>query len=138
MMNSFDFHSIPSTIAGVLISCYLVYSARISADQAVLAVRRRRPNAVQTREQLLCVQNFAEFLWPLRPVFPGVPGLTRDNEGKPRASNQPFNLPQFLKHQQHLLHGYVCAVHIVSWFLPGIIEGKRWQDDLEVGTHTRV
>uniref|UniRef100_UPI003590145C protein tyrosine phosphatase domain-containing protein 1-like n=1 Tax=Myxine glutinosa TaxID=7769 RepID=UPI003590145C len=103
---------------GVLISCYLVYSARFSADQAVLAVRRRRPNAVQTREQLLCVQKFAQFLWPLQSVFPGVPGLPRDNEDKPRASTQPFNLSQFLKHQQHLLHGYEARK---LRFLPKIV-----------------
>ncbi|XP_071193068.1 protein tyrosine phosphatase domain-containing protein 1 [Salvelinus alpinus] len=80
---------------GVLLACYLVFTSRMSADQAILFVRAKRPNSIQTRGQLLCVREFAQFLVPLRNVF---------SCAEPRAN--AVTLSQFLTRQRHLLHGY--------------------------------
>lgn len=42
---------------GVLIACYLVFATRMTADQAIIFVRAKRPNSIQTRGQLLCVSH---------------------------------------------------------------------------------
>ncbi|TDH13542.1 hypothetical protein EPR50_G00034360 [Perca flavescens] len=80
---------------GVLLACYLVFTSRMSADQAILFVRAKRPNSIQTRGQLLCVREFAQFLVPLRSVF---------SCAEPKAS--AVTLSQYLTRQRHLLHGY--------------------------------
>ncbi|MED6274829.1 Protein tyrosine phosphatase domain-containing protein 1 [Characodon lateralis] len=80
---------------GVLFACYLVFTTRMNADQAILFVRAKRPNSIQTRGQLLCVREFAQFLVPLRSVFSCV---------EPKAS--AVTLSQYLTRQRHLLHGY--------------------------------
>ncbi|XP_034545815.1 protein tyrosine phosphatase domain-containing protein 1 [Notolabrus celidotus] len=80
---------------GVLLACYLVFTSRMNADQAILFVRAKRPNSIQTRGQLLCVREFAQFLVPLRSVF---------SCAEPKAS--AVTLSQYLTRQSHLLHGY--------------------------------
>ncbi|GCC21849.1 hypothetical protein chiPu_0000233 [Chiloscyllium punctatum] len=80
---------------GVLIACYLVFATRMSADQAILFIRAKRPNAIQTRGQLLCVREFSQFLIPLRNVFSCC---------DPRA--HAVTISQYLIRQRHLLHGY--------------------------------
>ena len=80
---------------GVLFACYLVFTCRMSADQAILFVRAKRTNSIQTRGQLLCVREFAQFLVPLRNVF---------SCAEPKAS--AVTLSQYLTRQRHLLHGY--------------------------------
>ncbi|XP_034023256.1 protein tyrosine phosphatase domain-containing protein 1 isoform X2 [Thalassophryne amazonica] len=80
---------------GVLLACYLVFTSRMNADQAILFVRAKRPNSIQTRGQLLCVREFAQFLVPLRSVFCCA---------EPKAS--AVTLSQYLTRQRHLLHGY--------------------------------
>uniref|UniRef100_A0A3B5LM62 Protein tyrosine phosphatase domain-containing protein 1 n=1 Tax=Xiphophorus couchianus TaxID=32473 RepID=A0A3B5LM62_9TELE len=80
---------------GVLLACYLVFTTRMNGDQAILFVRAKRPNSIQTRGQLLCVREFAQFLVPLRSVFSCT---------EPKAS--AVTLSQYLTRQRHLLHGY--------------------------------
>ncbi|XP_041080112.1 protein tyrosine phosphatase domain-containing protein 1 isoform X2 [Polyodon spathula] len=80
---------------GVLLACYLVFAVRMTADQAILFVRAKRPNSIQTRGQLLCVREFAQFLIPLRNVFACA---------EPKAN--AVTLSQYLIRQRHLLHGY--------------------------------
>ncbi|XP_061584176.1 protein tyrosine phosphatase domain-containing protein 1 isoform X2 [Cololabis saira] len=80
---------------GVLLACYLVFTSQMNADQAILFVRAKRPNSIQTRGQLLCVREFAQFLVPLRSVF---------SCADPKAS--AVTLSQYLIRQRHLLHGY--------------------------------
>uniref|UniRef100_A0A3Q3Q920 Protein tyrosine phosphatase domain-containing protein 1 n=1 Tax=Monopterus albus TaxID=43700 RepID=A0A3Q3Q920_MONAL len=80
---------------GVLLACYLVFTSRMSADQAILFVRAKRPNSIQTRGQLLCVREFAQFLIPLRSIF---------SCAEPNTS--AVTLSQYLTRQRHLLHGY--------------------------------
>ncbi|XP_061893582.1 protein tyrosine phosphatase domain-containing protein 1 [Entelurus aequoreus] len=80
---------------GVLLACYLVFTCRMNADQAILFVRAKRPNSIQTRGQLLCVREFAQFLVPLRNIFSCA-------DSKASA----VTLSQYLTRQRHLLHGY--------------------------------
>ncbi|XP_062315175.1 protein tyrosine phosphatase domain-containing protein 1 [Osmerus eperlanus] len=93
---------------GVLIACFLVYATRMSADQAIIYVRAKRPNSIQTRGQLRCVREFAKFLVPLMSVF---------SCAKPWAD--PVSLSQYLTRQRHMLHGYE---HRELRYLPKIIE----------------
>lgn len=79
----------------MLLACYLVFTTRLNADQAILFVRAKRPNSIQTRGQLLCVREFAQFLVPLRSVF---------SCAEPKTS--AITLSQYLTRQRHLLHGY--------------------------------
>ncbi|KAM3877995.1 protein tyrosine phosphatase domain-containing protein 1 [Diretmus argenteus] len=80
---------------GVLLACYLVFTSRMSADQAILFVRAKRPNSIQTRGQLICVREFAQFLVPLRSIF---------SCADPKAN--AVTLSHYLTRQRHLLHGY--------------------------------
>ncbi|KAF7695807.1 hypothetical protein HF521_005901 [Silurus meridionalis] len=68
--------------------------AGLGRTGAVLLVRSKRPNSIQTRRQLACVQNFAKFLIPLRNVF---------SNADPRVD--PVTFLQFLIRQKHILHG---------------------------------
>ncbi|CAB1329319.1 unnamed protein product [Coregonus sp. 'balchen'] len=80
---------------GVLLACYLVFTTRMTADQAIVFVRSQRPNSIQTRGQLYCVREFAQFLVPVRSIFSCT---------EPRTN--PITLSQFLTRQGHMLHGY--------------------------------
>ncbi|CAJ1051863.1 protein tyrosine phosphatase domain-containing protein 1 [Xyrichtys novacula] len=93
---------------GVLLACYLVFTSRMNADQAILFVRAKRPNSIQTRGQLLCVREFAQFLVPLRSVF---------SCAEPKAS--AVTLSQYLTRQSHLLHGYEARQ---MKFVPKIVQ----------------
>ncbi|RVE72422.1 hypothetical protein OJAV_G00042330 [Oryzias javanicus] len=107
---------------GVLLACYLVFTARMNADQAILFVRAKRPNSIQTRGQLLCVREFAQFLVPLRSVF---------SCAEPKAS--AVTLSQYLTRQRHLLHGYEARqmknvpkmVHLVCRLLVDIAANRQ-------------
>ncbi|NXX15173.1 PTPC1 protein, partial [Podargus strigoides] len=107
---------------GVLIACYLVFATRMSADQAIVFVRAKRPNSIQTRGQLLCVREFTQFLVPLRNVFACC---------EPRA--HAVTLPQYLTRQRHLLHGYESRhlrhvpklVHLVCKLLLDVAENRQ-------------
>lgn len=107
---------------GVLIACFLVFTSRMSADQAILFVRAKRPNSIQTRGQLLCVREFAQFLVPLRSVF---------SCAEPKA--HAVTLSQYLTRQRHMLHGYEARqmknmpkiVHLVCRLLLDIAENRQ-------------
>ncbi|XP_056305030.1 protein tyrosine phosphatase domain-containing protein 1 [Danio aesculapii] len=79
---------------GVLLACYLLFTTQMTADQAILLIRNKRPNSIQTRGQLQCVRQFAQFLVPLRNLFANA---------EPRAP--AVTLSQFLIRQKHILHG---------------------------------
>ncbi|XP_041860108.1 protein tyrosine phosphatase domain-containing protein 1 [Melanotaenia boesemani] len=79
---------------GVLIASFLAYATRMTANQAILYVRAKRPNSIQTRGQLRCVREFVQFLTPLRSVF---------SCAEPRSN--PVTLSQYLNRQRHILHG---------------------------------
>ncbi|KAK2885978.1 hypothetical protein Q8A67_016815 [Cirrhinus molitorella] len=80
---------------GVLLACFMLFTTQMTADQAILLVRSKRPNSIQTRGQLQCVRQFAQFLVPLRNVFANA---------APRVP--PVTLSQYLIRQKHILHGY--------------------------------
>ncbi|GAA6081640.1 protein tyrosine phosphatase domain-containing protein 1, partial [Tachysurus ichikawai] len=116
---------------GVLLACFLVFTSRMTANQAILIVRSKRLNTFQTRRQLVCVQNFAKFLIPLRSVFAHAD----------RRAN-PVTLPQFLIRQKHILHGdearqlrYIPKiVRLICKLLLDIVENRQVieEDVLEV------
>ncbi|XP_054833671.1 protein tyrosine phosphatase domain-containing protein 1 [Eublepharis macularius] len=107
---------------GVLIACYLVFATRMTADQAIVYVRTKRPNSVQTRGQLLCVREFSQFLIPLRNVFASC---------EPKA--HAVTLSQYLIRQRHLLHGYESRhlkhvpklIHLVCKLLLELAENRQ-------------
>ncbi|KAF0884936.1 PTPC1 protein, partial [Crocuta crocuta] len=106
---------------GVLIACYLVFATRMTADQAIIFVRAKRPNSIQTRGQLLCVREFTQFLVPLRNIFSCC---------DPRA--HAVTLAQYLIRQRHLLHGYEARllkhipkiIHLVCKLLLDLAENR--------------
>uniref|UniRef100_A0A673VL44 Protein tyrosine phosphatase domain-containing protein 1 n=1 Tax=Suricata suricatta TaxID=37032 RepID=A0A673VL44_SURSU len=106
---------------GVLIACYLVFATRMTADQAIIFVRAKRPNSIQTRGQLLCVREFTQFLVPLRNIFSCC---------DPKA--HAVTLAQYLIRQRHLLHGYEARllkhvpkiVHLVCRLLLDLAEDR--------------
>lgn len=67
----------------------------MTANQAIVYVRAKRPGSIQTRGQLRCVRDFVQFLAPLRSVF---------SCAEPRFN--PVTLSQYLNRQRHILHGY--------------------------------
>ncbi|NWU92618.1 PTPC1 protein, partial [Upupa epops] len=107
---------------GVLIACYLVFATRMSADQAILLVRAKRPNSIQTRIQLSCIREFTQFLVPLRNVFACC---------EPKAHT--VTLSQYLTRQRHLLHGYESRhlkhvpklIHLVCKLLLDLAENRQ-------------
>ncbi|CAG4938888.1 unnamed protein product [Colias eurytheme] len=86
---------------GVLIACYLVYSLRIRANDAIRLVRKKRPRSVQTSGQILCVQQFEHYILPQTVVFSSKESimLTKD----PKTCE--FTLRQYLHRQRATLHG---------------------------------
>lgn len=94
----------------------------MSADQAILFVRAKRPNSIQTRGQLLCVREFAQFLVPLRSVF---------SCAEPKAHS--VTLSQYLTRQRHMLHGYEARqmknmpkiIHLLCRLLLDIAENRQ-------------
>lgn len=101
---------------GVLIACYLVFSERIGAEEAIHKVRANRPKAVQTRGQIQCVIDFTNFLHHLWVVYSSC-----------ASSARPFTLQQYLKRQRLVLHGmearmlkhvpklvYVCCCRLLE------------------------
>ncbi|XP_024642523.2 protein tyrosine phosphatase domain-containing protein 1 isoform X7 [Macaca nemestrina] len=106
---------------GVLIACYLVFATRMTADQAIIFVRAKRPNSIQTRGQLLCVREFTQFLTPLRNIFSCC---------DPKA--HAVTLAQYLIRQRHLLHGYEARllkhvpkiIHLVCKLLLDLAENR--------------
>ncbi|XP_047382846.1 protein tyrosine phosphatase domain-containing protein 1 isoform X2 [Sciurus carolinensis] len=106
---------------GVLIACYLVFATRMTADQAIIFVRAKRPNSIQTRGQLLCVREFTQFLIPLRSIFSCC---------DPKA--HAVTLTQYLIRQRHLLHGYEARllkhvpkiIHLVCKLLLDLAENR--------------
>ncbi|XP_059782273.1 protein tyrosine phosphatase domain-containing protein 1 isoform X3 [Balaenoptera ricei] len=105
----------------VLIACYLVFATRMTADQAIIFVRAKRPNSIQTRGQLLCVREFTQFLIPLRNIFSCC---------DPKA--HAVTLAQYLIRQRHLLHGYEARllkhvpkiIHLVCKLLLDLAENR--------------
>ncbi|XP_034028655.1 protein tyrosine phosphatase domain-containing protein 1, partial [Thalassophryne amazonica] len=109
-------------LPGVLLACFLAHTTRMSANQAILYVRAKRPDSIQTRSQLRCVRQFVQFLTPLRSVF---------SCAEPRSKR--VTLSQYLKLQRHILHGYERRelrylpkiVQLVSRLLIDIAENRQ-------------
>lgn len=92
---------------GVVLACYLVYTLRVKANDAIRYVRMKRPSAVQTRGQILIVQEFEQFILPQLVVFSNR-SLLKEREKKGEVSE--FSLNQIMIKQRHVLHGYEARV----------------------------
>lgn len=111
-----------SNPSGVLLASFLAYATRMTANQAILHVRAKRPSSIQTRSQLHCVREFVQFLAPLRSVF---------SCAEPRCN--PVTLSQYLNRQRHILHGnerkelrhLPKIVQLVSKLLLDIVENRQ-------------
>ncbi|KTG37058.1 hypothetical protein cypCar_00042367, partial [Cyprinus carpio] len=79
----------------VLIACYLVYTCRISASEAVHYVRIRRPCSIQTRSQISLVFDFARLVGSQLAQYPCLN----------MRHGSSFSLRQYLLRQALLLHG---------------------------------
>ncbi|XP_066582809.1 protein tyrosine phosphatase domain-containing protein 1-like isoform X2 [Prorops nasuta] len=82
---------------GVLIACYLIYSLRVRASDAIRFVRIKRPSAIQTRGQILCIQEFEHFLLPQMTVYHLTSVI---------GNHRPCSLAAYLRKQHTVLHGY--------------------------------
>lgn len=80
---------------GVLIACYLIYTLRISASEAVHYVRIKRPRSIQTRAQISQVFDFARLLGTQLVQYPDLS----------LRHGAPFTLQHYLNRQALLLHG---------------------------------
>eukprot|EP01135_Chromosphaera_perkinsii_P005892 Nk52_evm25s370 gene=Nk52_evmTU25s370 len=80
---------------GLVIACYLIYKFHYTPSDAIKWVRLRRPNSVQTRQQINFVFQFEEFLWPLKCTFANAAPVYFP----------PFSLSEFLLRQRIFLHG---------------------------------
>ncbi|KAK2847887.1 hypothetical protein Q7C36_009569 [Tachysurus vachellii] len=80
---------------GVLIACYLIYTLRISANEAVHYVRIKRPSSIQTRAQINLVFDFARLLGSQLVQYPMLN----------ICHGAPFSMRQYLQRQALLLHG---------------------------------
>ncbi|XP_019623625.1 PREDICTED: protein tyrosine phosphatase domain-containing protein 1-like [Branchiostoma belcheri] len=80
---------------GVLIGCYLVWAKRLNPHQAIHFVREKRSNAIQTRGQIQCIQEFSQYIRPLRVIFPSQDPIS-----------SPFTFNQYLGRQKRYLHGF--------------------------------
>lgn len=111
---------------GLFIACYLIYTYRMTANQAIHLIRERRDGAVQMDEQIQIVKDFERNLMPLRIIYSEAASknplfndtLTNNNNNdneidskntkllKPiRKLNFYFTINQFLHRQKQILHG---------------------------------
>lgn len=106
----------------MLLACFLAYTTRMTANQAILYVRAKRPNSIQTRGQLRSVRDFVQFLNPLRSVFSCA-----------HPQSHPVTLSQYLNRQRHILHGderkelrhLPKIIHLVCRLLVDIAENRE-------------
>ncbi|XP_076648811.1 uncharacterized protein LOC143356743 isoform X2 [Halictus rubicundus] len=70
---------------------------RVRANDAIRFVRMKRPSAIQTRGQILCIQEFEHFVLPQMIVFPLSSAI---------GDRKPCSLQSHLKRQHNVLHGY--------------------------------
>ncbi|XP_051513224.1 protein tyrosine phosphatase domain-containing protein 1-like isoform X1 [Myxocyprinus asiaticus] len=106
---------------GVLIACYLVYTSRISAGEAVHYVRIKRPRSIQTRSQINLVFDFARLVGSQLVQFPCLN----------MRHGSTFSLRQYLLRQALLLHGEEARtlahtpkiVHVLCSMLIALTQG---------------
>ncbi|KAA0715171.1 Protein tyrosine phosphatase domain-containing protein 1 [Triplophysa tibetana] len=107
---------------GVLIACYLVYTCRISASEAVHYVRIKRPRSIQTGAQISLVFDFARLMGSKLTQYSCLNmryGFT-------------FSLQQYLQHQAFLLHGEEARtlthtpkiIHVLCSMLTALTQGE--------------
>ncbi|KAJ3169020.1 hypothetical protein HDU87_000894 [Geranomyces variabilis] len=86
---------------GLAIACYLVYGLNMESNKAIALVRKNRPLSVQTRKQVLFVQQFEEHIKPFKVYFPGICSRSPTEY----SSVQLLSLESVLANQRRFFHG---------------------------------
>ncbi|XP_036441461.1 protein tyrosine phosphatase domain-containing protein 1 [Colossoma macropomum] len=115
---------------GVLIACYLIYTLRISASEAIHYVRIKRPRSIQTRAQINLVFDFARLLGSQLAQYPCLS----------MRHGAAFSLRQYLQRQALLLHGEEARslahtpkiLHILCSLLTAIAQGTPSPPEVQV------
>ncbi|XP_066540379.1 protein tyrosine phosphatase domain-containing protein 1 [Hoplias malabaricus] len=89
---------------GVLIACYLIYTLRITASEAIHYVRIKRPRSIQTRAQINLVFDFARLLGSQLAQYPSLS----------MRHGAAFSLRQYLQRQALLLHGEEARILVYT------------------------
>ncbi|XP_077049844.1 protein tyrosine phosphatase domain-containing protein 1 isoform X1 [Siphateles boraxobius] len=121
---------------GVLIACYLVYTCRISASEAVHYVRIKRPRSIQTRSQINLVFDFARLVSSQLVQFPCLNV----------RHGSSFSLRQYLLRQALLLHGEEARtlkhtpkiLHVLCSMLITITQGASSPPEVQRELEKRV
>ena len=94
---------------GLAIACYLVYDCNMTAEEAIMLVRAKRPGSVQTPKQAGFVASFSDFLSSLREKVVLPPSV----HGK-------YALCQVMDAHRSLMHGVEArlVVHKVCFAIP--------------------
>ncbi|KAI8892218.1 hypothetical protein BC833DRAFT_612366 [Globomyces pollinis-pini] len=79
---------------GLSIACYLVFGLNYTATNAITLVRTKRPLSVQTKKQVLFVNQFDAYLKTLKRSFSGLVGET---------ANHSLTFEEFLGNQRKWL-----------------------------------
>ena len=108
---------------GLFIACYLIFSHRMTAKEAIYFIREKRPGSVQMQQQIDTAKEFEKYLIPLRVVYFDVYEKNKTNNdatssrlgvSSSRISlstngtfscDCSFNLGTFLHRQKLILHG---------------------------------
>lgn len=89
---------------GFFIACYLIYTLRVSANEAIHMIREKRPGSVQMLGQINAIKEFENYMKPLRIIY-SQHILLNQNEINGNL-DYSFNLRTFLHRQRLVLHGY--------------------------------
>ena len=87
---------------GLFIGCYLLYTYRMSANQAIYFIREKRDGAVQMSEQIQVMRDFERYLMPLRVVYSAAAQRTAERE---RETNKRRHGRANLRSERGAPHG---------------------------------
>ncbi|XP_017574189.1 protein tyrosine phosphatase domain-containing protein 1 [Pygocentrus nattereri] len=121
---------------GVLIACYLIYTLRITASEAIHYVRIKRPRSIQTRAQINLVFDFARLLGSQLAQYPCLS----------MRHGAAFSLRQYLQRQALLLHGEEARslahtpkiLHLLCSLLTAIAQGTPSPPEVQVHLERKV
>lgn len=119
-----------------MIACYLVYTCRIGASEAVHYVRLKRPRSIQTRAQISLVFDFARLMGSKLTQYPCLN----------MRYGSTFSLQQYLQRQAFLLHGEEARtlaytpkiLHVLCGMLTALTRGEPNAPDVQRELEQRV
>ncbi|KAI4879990.1 hypothetical protein NFI96_029170 [Prochilodus magdalenae] len=123
-------------LAGVLIACYLIYTLRITASEAIHYVRIKRPRSIQTHAQINLVFDFARLLGSQLAQYPCLS----------MRHGAAFSMRQYLQRQALLLHGEEARslahtpkiLHLLCSLLIAIAQGTPSPPEVQAHLERKV